>query len=56
MIFVSWQRVKKYRDSGMMGTEPNNRPDVFWQADLEEASDYLVKVIEEVKPHILDYL
>jgi N-acetyl-1-D-myo-inositol-2-amino-2-deoxy-alpha-D-glucopyranoside deacetylase len=43
----------KYRDSGMMGTEPNNRPDVFWQADLEEASDYLVKVINEVKPHIL---
>ena len=43
----------KYRDSGMMGTEPNNRPDVFWQADLEAASDYLVKVIEEVKPHIL---
>ena len=44
---------RKYRDSGMMGTEPNNRPDVFWQADLEEASDYLVKVIEEVKPHVL---
>ena len=43
----------KYRDSGMMGTEPNNRPDVFWQADFEEASDYLVKVIEGVKPHIL---
>ena len=43
----------KYRDSGMMGTEPNNRADVFWQADLEEASDYLVKVIDEVKPHIL---
>jgi N-acetyl-1-D-myo-inositol-2-amino-2-deoxy-alpha-D-glucopyranoside deacetylase len=37
----------------MMGTDPNNRPDVFWQADLEEAADYLVKVIEEVKPHIL---
>jgi len=44
---------KLYRDSGMMGTDPNNRPDVFWQADLEEASDYLVEVIEEVKPHIL---
>ena len=43
----------KYRDSGMMGTEPNNRADVFWQADLEEASDYLVKVIDEVNPHIL---
>ena len=43
----------KYRDSGMMGTEQNNRPDVFWQADLKVASDYLVQVIEEVKPHIL---
>ena len=36
-----------------MGTEQNNRPDVFWQADLEEASDYLVSIIEEVKPHVL---
>jgi N-acetyl-1-D-myo-inositol-2-amino-2-deoxy-alpha-D-glucopyranoside deacetylase len=44
---------KLYRDSGMMGTEPNNRPDVFWQADLEEAADLLVHVIDEVKPHVL---
>ena len=44
---------KKYRDSGMMGTEPNNRPDVFWQADLEEAAAELVKVILEVKPQVL---
>jgi N-acetyl-1-D-myo-inositol-2-amino-2-deoxy-alpha-D-glucopyranoside deacetylase len=44
---------KVYRDSGMMGTEPNNRPDVFWQADIEEATKYLVEVIDEVKPHIL---
>ena len=44
---------KLYRDSGMMGTEPNNRPDVFWQADLEEAADMLVQVIDEVKPHVL---
>ena len=44
---------KTLRDSGMMGTEQNNRPDVFWQADLEEASDYLVSIIEEVKPHVL---
>jgi N-acetyl-1-D-myo-inositol-2-amino-2-deoxy-alpha-D-glucopyranoside deacetylase len=43
----------KFRDSGMMGTEPNNRPDVFWQADLEKAAMVLVEVIEEVKPHIL---
>ena len=45
--------VKLFRDSGMMGTEPNNRPDVFWQADLEEAADLLVRVIDEVKPHVL---
>ena len=45
--------VKLYRDSGMMGTEPNNRPDVFWQADLDEAADFLVQVIDEVKPHVL---
>ncbi len=45
--------VTLFRDSGMMGTEPNNRPDVFWQADLEEASDLLVRIIDEVKPHVL---
>ena len=44
---------KAYRDSGMMGTDPNNRPDVFWQADIEEATKYLVDVIDEVKPHVL---
>jgi N-acetyl-1-D-myo-inositol-2-amino-2-deoxy-alpha-D-glucopyranoside deacetylase len=43
----------KFRDSGMMGTEPNNRPDVFWQADLDSAAAILVDVIEEIKPHIL---
>ena len=43
----------KFRDSGMMGTDPNNRPDVFWQADLDAAATILVGVIEEVKPHIL---
>jgi N-acetyl-1-D-myo-inositol-2-amino-2-deoxy-alpha-D-glucopyranoside deacetylase len=44
---------KKFRDSGMMGTEPNNNPDVFWQADVDIAAQILVEVIEEVKPHIL---
>ncbi|CAN2215545.1 mycothiol_MshB, N-acetyl-1-D-myo-inositol-2-amino-2-deoxy-alpha-D-glucopyranoside deacetylase [Candidatus Nanopelagicaceae bacterium] len=43
----------KYRDSGMMGTEPNNRPDTFWKADFDEATSHLVRVIEEVKPHVL---
>jgi N-acetyl-1-D-myo-inositol-2-amino-2-deoxy-alpha-D-glucopyranoside deacetylase len=43
----------KYRDSGMMGTEPNNRPDAFWKADFEEATNHLVRIIEEVKPHVM---
>ena len=43
----------KFRDSGMMGTEQNNRPDVFWQTDVDVAAHILVEVIEEVKPHIL---
>ena len=42
-----------YRDSGMMDTPPNNRPDVFWQADLERASDDLVAIIDEVNPHVM---
>ena len=44
---------KQFRDSGMMGTEPNKRPDTFWNANFDEATSYLVKVIEEVKPHVL---
>lgn len=43
----------KYRDSGMIGTEPNERSDCFWQADFDLATSHLIKVIEEVKPHIL---
>ena len=43
----------RYRDSGMMGTEPNDRADNFWQADFDVATEHLVSVIEEVKPHIL---
>jgi len=42
-----------FRDSGMMGTEPNNRSDCFWQADLDESAKLLVEIIQEVKPHIL---
>jgi N-acetyl-1-D-myo-inositol-2-amino-2-deoxy-alpha-D-glucopyranoside deacetylase len=45
--------VTKFRDSGMMGSEPNNRSDVFWQADLDFAAKFLVEIIEEVRPHVL---
>lgn len=44
---------KKYRDSGMMDTEPNNREDSFWRADFAEATQYLLDVVDEVKPHVM---
>jgi N-acetyl-1-D-myo-inositol-2-amino-2-deoxy-alpha-D-glucopyranoside deacetylase len=43
----------RYRDSGMMGLETNNREDCFWQADLREAADLLVTVIREIRPQVL---
>jgi N-acetyl-1-D-myo-inositol-2-amino-2-deoxy-alpha-D-glucopyranoside deacetylase len=42
-----------YRDSGMMGLPTNDRPDSFWQADLDEAAGDLVAVIREVRPQVL---
>jgi len=44
---------KRWRDSGMMGTPSNSRPDVFWNANLDEAADDLVKIILETKPHVM---
>ncbi len=42
-----------YRDSGMMGTPPNARPDVFWNADLLDAAKHLVAIIRETHPQVL---
>ena len=44
---------KSWRDSGMVGTPQNSRPDVFWNCDLDEAARELEKVIHEIKPHVL---
>jgi N-acetyl-1-D-myo-inositol-2-amino-2-deoxy-alpha-D-glucopyranoside deacetylase len=44
---------KKWRDSGMMGSEPNNRVDNFWNANLDEAAESLVAIILETRPHVL---
>lgn len=42
-----------YRDSGMIGTEPNDRPDAFWQADLDEATGRLVEIVRRVRPSVM---
>ncbi len=42
-----------WRDSGMLGTPQNDRPDCFWQADLDEATRELVAVVREVRPQVV---
>jgi LmbE family N-acetylglucosaminyl deacetylase len=36
-----------YVDSGMMGTPENDRPESFWQADVEEAAARLAAILRE---------
>jgi len=43
----------RFRDSGMMGVDSNDRADCFWRADLLEAATELVAVIREVKPQVV---
>lgn len=42
-----------YVDSGMMGTEGNDDPDSFWQANLDEAVGRLVTHLREFRPAVL---
>ncbi|MBX6390845.1 MAG: N-acetyl-1-D-myo-inositol-2-amino-2-deoxy-alpha-D-glucopyranoside deacetylase, partial [Frankia sp.] len=43
----------RFRDSGMMGTPGNDDPRCFWQSDLTEATTELVRIVREVRPHVL---
>jgi N-acetyl-1-D-myo-inositol-2-amino-2-deoxy-alpha-D-glucopyranoside deacetylase len=43
----------RWRDSGMMGTPPNQDPRCFWQASVEEAALVLVQVITQVRPDVI---
>ncbi len=42
-----------YRDSGMIGTPANDRPDCFWRADLLAATAHVVAVIRETRPQVV---
>jgi LmbE family N-acetylglucosaminyl deacetylase len=42
-----------HRDSGMMGTAANERPDAFWQADLAAAAEPLVLLIRDARPAVV---
>ena len=43
----------RYRDSGMMGVEQNDRPECFWRAEVDEAAALLVEIVREVRPQVL---
>jgi N-acetyl-1-D-myo-inositol-2-amino-2-deoxy-alpha-D-glucopyranoside deacetylase len=42
-----------YRDSGMMGTESNDRPDVFWRSDPDEAIGRVVRIVRAARPAVM---
>jgi N-acetyl-1-D-myo-inositol-2-amino-2-deoxy-alpha-D-glucopyranoside deacetylase len=43
----------RWRDSGMMDTPANARPDTFWQAPFDEAVRELVAVVREIRPQVV---
>lgn len=43
----------RWRDSGMIGTPQNDRPDVFWRADFTEAVRDLVGTVREIRPQVV---
>jgi N-acetyl-1-D-myo-inositol-2-amino-2-deoxy-alpha-D-glucopyranoside deacetylase len=43
----------RYRDSGMMGTQANDKPRAFWRADLDEAVAHAVTVVRETRPQVV---
>jgi mycothiol S-conjugate amidase len=42
-----------YRDSGMKDTPPNEHPESFFQADIDEAAGRLVTVIRRERPQVI---
>ena len=42
-----------YRDSGMAGSPENDHPQAFAQADIQEATTRLVKIIRRVRPQVI---
>ena len=42
-----------YEDSGMIGTPENDRPESFWQADVEQAASRLAAILTEERADVL---
>lgn len=50
---ISHLELLPYRDSGMAGTDSNQHPECFAQADLDEATGRLVALVRQYRPHVL---
>ena len=50
---VAELRLLGYRDSGMDGTEANQRPDAFCNAPLDDAGQRVAEIIRELRPQVL---
>jgi LmbE family N-acetylglucosaminyl deacetylase len=53
VLGVSRLEFLDYADSGMMGTDTNEAPDCFWQADVEAAATRLAAILEEEAAAVL---
>ena len=53
IIGIAHQEFLGYRDSGMAGTPSNEHPECFHQADLEDATGRLVKLIRAYRPQVI---
>ncbi len=53
ILRISDLELLPYRDSGMMGRPSNAHPECFWQADLDEATGRLVRLVRRYRPHVL---
>jgi mycothiol conjugate amidase Mca len=53
ILKISDLEVLPYRDSGMMGRPSNEHPECFNKADPEEATERLVRLVRQYRPHVL---
>jgi mycothiol conjugate amidase Mca len=53
ILGVKQQEFLGYRDSGMIGTPANEHPDSFNQANLDEATGRLVRLVRAYRPQVL---
>jgi N-acetyl-1-D-myo-inositol-2-amino-2-deoxy-alpha-D-glucopyranoside deacetylase len=53
IIGIAHQEFLGYRDSGMAGTPSNDHPECFHQADLDEATGRLVRLVRAYRPQVL---